>query len=282
MLATNVVKGEPEQGNLKPTSIRIPLEVMKVLDLVATEKELSRSKVIINILDRYASAYRINVKPLAPNSQDHYALIAPTLYGKTFMAKNLFIPACNKRVLVIDPHREYDYTPLDISYDRTAPATQNPLFEMFSLSNIWSDVDRIARDLIRELQSRKENISMRFDVVDPNAESMIVTEVLKRMTQIAWDPEILLIVEEASKFDCRAVVSRGRHCGIRVLLLSQYPLADEVMSNTRVLLGPISARLIENYDPLAASAILDLREHEFLWEATKGTWHKFGLLTASA
>jgi len=97
MLATNVVKGEGEQAKLKPTSIRIPLEVMKVLDLVATEKELSRSKVIINILDRYANAYRIDIKPLAPNSLDHYALIAPTLYGKTFMAKNLFIPACSYR-----------------------------------------------------------------------------------------------------------------------------------------------------------------------------------------
>jgi len=52
---------------------------------------------------------------------------------------------------------------------------------------------------------------------------------------------------------------------------------EKVMSNTKVLLGPISARLIENYDPLAASAILDLRGHEFLWEETKGTWHKFKL-----
>jgi len=263
--------------NLRPTSIRIPFETMQVLDLVAAEKELSRSKVIIEILERHANAYRIDIKPLAPNSQDHYALIAPTLYGKTFMAKNLFIPACKKRILVIDPHQEYDFKPLDVRYDRTAPATQNPLFEMFSLSNIWSDVDRIARDLIRELRSRKENVSIRFDVVDPNAESMIVTEALKRMTQMAWDPEVLLIVEEASKFDCRAVVSRGRHCGIQALLLSQYPLADEVMSNTKVLLGPISSRLIENYDPLAASAILDLREHEFLWEETKGAWHKFKL-----
>jgi len=148
---------------------------------------------------------------------------------------------------------------------------------MFSLSNIWSDVDRIARDLIRDLRTRDENLSIRFDVVDPNAESMIVTEALKRMTQIAWEPEILLIVEEASKFDCRAIVSRGRHCGIQALLLSQYPLADEVMSNVKVLLGPISARLIESYDPLAASAILDLRQHEFLWEETKGAWHKFEL-----
>jgi len=85
--------------NLRPTSIRIPFETMQVLDLVAAEKELSRSKVIINILDRYANAYRIDIKSLMPNSQDHYALIAPTLYGKTFMAKNLFIPACKKRIL---------------------------------------------------------------------------------------------------------------------------------------------------------------------------------------
>jgi len=272
-LTTNVVKEE----QLKPTSIRIPLETMKVLDLVASEREVSRSKVIVSILDRYASAYRIEPKPLQPNSQDHYALIAPTLYGKTFMAKKLFVPACGRRIIALDPHNEYGFSQVNVSYDRTAPATQNPLFEMFSLSNIWSDVDRISRDLIRDLQSRHDSLSVRFDVVDPNAESMIVTEVLKRMTQTSWNPETLLIVEEASKFDCRAVVSRGRHCGIQALLLSQYPLADEVMSNTKVLLGPISARLIEDYDPLAASAILDLREHEFLWEEAKGSWHKFRL-----
>jgi len=276
-LTTNVAKDKEPTRELKPTSLRIPFDIVKVLDNIAVEKEVSRSKVIIQILDRYASAYRVDYKSLTPNGSDHYALLAPTLYGKTFLAKNLFIPSSQKRVLVIDPHGEYGFTPLDVSYDRTAPATQNPLFEMFSLSNIWSDVDRIARDLIRDLQSRDENLSVRFDVVDPNAESMIVTEALKRMTQTAWNPETLLIIEEASKFDCRAVVSRGRHCGIQALLLSQYPLADEVMSNTRVLLGPISARLIEDYDPLAASAILDLREHEFLWEEAKGSWHKFKL-----
>jgi len=265
-----------EEGR-KPTSIRIPVEIVKVLDQVAAEKELTRSRVIVNILSRYSDAYRIDYKPLTPNGQDHYALIAPTLYGKTFLAKNLFIPSSAKRVIVVDPHGEYDFKSLVVSYDRTSPATQNPLFEMFSLSNIWSDVDRIARDIIRDLQSQDQSLSLRFNIVDPNAESMIVTEVLKRLTQTAWNPEVLLVVEEANKFDCRAAVSRGRHCGIQALLLSQYPLADEVMSNTRVLLGPISARLIEDYDPLAASAILDLREHEFLWEEGKGTWHKFKL-----
>jgi len=34
---------------------------------------------------------------------------------------------------------------------------------------------------------------------------------------------------------------------------------------------------IENYDPLAASAILDLRKHELLWEESKGTSHKIKL-----
>ena len=279
-MTTNVAKDEEPARELKPTSLRIPFDIVKVLDNIAAEKEVSRSKVIIQILDRYASAYRIDYKALTPNGQDHYALIAPTLYGKTFLAKNLFVPVSQKRIIAVDPHREYDFKPLDVRYDRTAPATQNPLFEMFSLSNIWSDVDRISRDLIRDLQSRDDSLSVKFDVVDPNAESMIVTETLKRMTQTSWNPETLLVVEEASKFDCRAVVSRGRHCGIQAVLVSQYPLSDEVMSNVKVVLGPISSRLIENYDPLAASAILDLREHEFLWEETKGSWHKFMLETS--
>ena len=123
-------------------------------------------------------------------------------------------------------------------------------------------------DFFNELDD-KTNVS--------SAEAMIATEFLKRLTQHHWTPEIILVIEDANKFDCRAVVSRGRHCGIQAILLSQFPLSDEVMSNVKVILGPISARLIENHDPLAASAILDLREHEFLWEETKETWHKFKL-----
>jgi hypothetical protein len=131
------------------------------------------------------------------------------------------------------------------------------------------DIHNWHRRYERALQLLKQNNRI--------SESMIVTEALKRMTQTAWSPEVLPVVEEASRFDCRGIGSLGRHCGIQALLLSQYPMPDEVMSNVRVVPGPISSRLIERYDPLAASAILDLRENKFLWEECKGTWHKFRL-----
>jgi len=256
--------------------VRLPPDVTSVLDNIAMEREISRSKVIVDICRRYASAYTIEERTFEPNDKDHYLLLAKTLWGKTFLVKHLIIPALGKkRIIALDAHGEYDFKPLPVEYDRTIPHTSNDMFQMLALNSAWGDVDRICRDVLRELQSSKENRSLRFNVLDPSSEAMLGTELLKRLTQTRWNPPILLVVEECNRFDCRALVSRGRHFGIQAVLLSQFRLAEEVMTNCKVLLGSISMTEAEKIDPLAGSAVLDLQEHEFLFEREKGLWSKF-------
>jgi hypothetical protein len=123
--------------------------------------------------------------------------------------------------------------------------------------------------------SKRKRVAIRLDILDAEADRMIVSDFLKRVTSRRWQPPITLVVEEANKYDCKALVSRGRHSGIQAILISQYPLDPETMTNVRIVLGPINPKLVEQIDPTIAYALLELKQGQFLWEHTKGRWRRF-------
>jgi len=121
------------------------------------------------------------------------------------------------------------------------------------------------------------NISIRPNIIDAKVERLIISEFLKRITQIRWKTPILLIVEEADKYDVISAVTRGRHANIQVILTSAKRLIPEVFSNAHLVLGSINPSLIKNYDLHAAKAITRLRRYEFIWEKDYHDWRKFRL-----
>jgi len=204
---------------------------------------------------------------------------APTRYGKTFMIQNYIIPYLKnkKKIVVIDPHREYPFKSYEIKYDKTIPDVESDLFKTFMTFNVWGDVDRIIKDMIDQMTQSDGNLSLRPDIVDSNVERLIISEFLKRITQIRWKTPILLIVEEADKYDVISIVTRGRHANIQVVLTSAKNLIPEVFSNAHLVLGSMNPLLIRDYDPKAAEAIADLGRFEFIWEKEYHEWRKFQL-----
>ena len=253
------------------TTIRFDIATKSFLDMLAIERDESRAEIIRSIISRYKYAYRIDWQDLALDK--HLSIIAPTLHGKTHLALNHVIPRLRKRTVVIDVHREYPFKQHVVSYGESIPPINNQFFEMLQLQRIWHDTDRIVEALLEELDN-SENFCIIPDILDPTAEKVIISEFLKRVTQRKWE-DLLLLVEEANKYDCRSLVSRGRHAGIQAVLVSQYFPDWETVGNCRVVLGPLSPRLVEEYDPLASQAVMGLGRGEFIWELKRGTWKKF-------
>ena len=209
----------------------------------------------------------------------HLYLYAPTRYGKTYLIRNYIIPhlSSEKKIVVIDMHREYPFESYTVTYDKTIPNVENDLFKTFITFSIWGDIDGIIEDMINHVAQARGNISIRPNIVDGNVERLIISEFLKRITQIKWKTPILLIVEEADKYDVISTVTRGRHANIQVVLTSAKRLMPEVFSNAHLVLGSINPELIKNYDPYAAQAVAALGRHEFIWERDYHDWRRFRL-----
>jgi len=147
---------------------------------------------------------------------------------------------------------------------------------MFTLQSAWDDADKVVSSFLEQLRKvTARRVSVRLDIVDPEADKMIVGLFLKRLTQERWSPGWLVVVEEAARYDCIGLVSRGRHAGLRAILINQYPLSEEVTTNVNVVLGPINPRLAESIDPSVTFALLELQQGEFVFETRKGRWAKF-------
>ena len=209
----------------------------------------------------------------------HLYLYAPTRYGKTYLIRNYIIPRLveKKKIVVIDGHREYPFEPYVVNYDRTIPNIENDLFKTFITFNIWGDIEGIINEMINYVANARGNVSIRPNIVDANVENLIISEFLKRMTQVKWENPILLIIEDADKYDVLSVVTRGRHANIQVVLTSAKRLMPEVFSNARLVLGNINPTLIRDYDPYAAEAVSTLGRHEFIWEKDYHDWRRFQL-----
>ena len=209
----------------------------------------------------------------------HLYLYAPTRYGKTYLIKNYIIPRLigKKKIIVIDSYGEYPFEPFNINYDKTIPIVGSDLFKTFISFNIWGDIEGLINSMIDYIARSEGNISIRPNIVDAKVERLIISEFLKRITQIRWKTPILLIVEEADKYDVISAVTRGRHANIQVILTSAKRLMPEVFSNVHLVLGSINPSLIRNYDLHVAKAITKLRRHEFIWERDYHDWRRFRL-----
>ncbi len=209
----------------------------------------------------------------------HLYLYAPTRYGKTYLIKNYIIPRLmsKKKIVVIDVYREYPFEPFNINYDKTIPIVGSDLFKTFISFNIWGDIEGLINSMIDYIARSEGNISIRPNIIDAKVERLIISEFLKRITQIRWKTPILLIVEEADKYDVISAVTRGRHANIQVILTSAKRLIPEVFSNAHLVLGSINPSLIKNYDLHVAKAITKLKRYEFIWEKDYHDWRKFKL-----
>ena len=209
----------------------------------------------------------------------HLYLYAPTRYGKTFLIKNYIIPRLigKKRIIVIDSYGEYPFEPFNINYDKTIPIVGSDLFKTFISFNIWRDIEGLINSIIDHIAKSEGNVSIRPNIIDAKVEKLIISEFLKRFAQIRWKTPILLIVEEADKYDVISAVTRGRHANIQVILTSAKRIMPEVFSNAHLVLGSINPSLIRNYDLHVAKAITKLRRHEFIWEKDYHDWRKFRL-----
>ena len=209
----------------------------------------------------------------------HLYLYAPTRYGKTYLIQNYIIPRLmgKKRIIVIDSYGEYPFEPLNINYDKTIPMVGSDLFKAFISFNIWGDIEGLINGIIDHITKSEGNVSIRPNIVDANVEKLIISELLKRITQIRWKTPILLIVEEADKYDVISVLTRGRHANIQVILTSAKRLMPEVFSNAHLVLGSINPSLVKNYDLHIANAITKLKRYEFIWERDYHDWRRFRL-----
>lgn len=209
----------------------------------------------------------------------HLYLYAPTRYGKTYLIRNYVIPRLigKKKIVVIDGHREYPFEPYIVNYDKTIPNIENDLFKTFITFNIWGDLEGIIKGMINHVAQSKGHVSIRSNIVDSNVEKLIISEFLKRMTQVKWKTPILLIIEDADKYDVLSTVTRGRHANIQVILTSAKKLMPEVFSNAHLVLGSINPSLIREYDSYAAEAAATLGRHEFIWEKDYHDWRRFRL-----
>jgi hypothetical protein len=268
-----------QQRQSNTVSTKLEPATSRLVNELAVERNQSRSAFVRDIIERYAYGYKLRPVKDLEFSGAHAAIIAPTLHGKTVLTTHYIIPrlAQNRRVLVIDPHGEYQrgYQVVELRYDRAVPPSSNQLFQMFSLQSTWDDADKVVTnflDALRKTNARK--ISAQINIVDPEADKMIVGLLLKRLTQERWPPT-LVVVEEAARYDCLSLVSRGRHAGLRAILISQFPLSDETMTNVNVILGPINPRLAEGIDPQVTFALLELQQGEFVFETRKGRWARF-------
>ncbi len=209
----------------------------------------------------------------------HLYFYAPTRYGKTYMIGNYVIPQIQgkKRIVVIDPHGEYLFNTYEVSYDKTIPQVDSDMFKTIVTFNIWSDIDRIVKEMLGAVKQTAGNLSIRFNIVDSNVEKIIVSEFLKRITQVTWETHLLLIIEEADKYEVVSTVTRGRHANIQVILSSTRKLIPEIFTNVHLVLGNINPSLIEDYDHNAAKIVGKLGRHEFIWEKDYHEWRKFRL-----
>lgn len=271
-----------KQSRSLTVSTKLEPPTMRLVDELSLERGQSKSAVVRDIIERYAYGYKLKPADSLEISGTHIAVVAPTLHGKTALCSHYIIPRFteNRRVLVIDPHWEYEsgYQMMWLRYDRTVPPSSNQLFQMFALQSAWDDADKVVTPFLEDLRkTTARKISVHLDIVDPEADRMIVSLLLKRLTQERWIPQWLVVVEEAARYDCLSLVSRGRHAGIRAVLTSQFPLSEETMTNVNVVLGPINPKLAESIDPSVTFALLELQQGEFVFETRKGHWAKFRL-----
>jgi len=247
-----------------PTVVEEAKPALPVEKKLEKEAELIREAVPFEVLDPTVG---------------HLYLYAPTRYGKTYMIWNYIIPYLRetKKIVVIDPHREYAFEPYEVDYDKTIPDVESDLFKTFITFNVWGDVDRIINEMINRVAQSKGNLSIRPNILDSNVEKLIISEFLKRITQLRWKTPLLLIVEEADKYEVLSAVTRGRHANIQVILTSAKRLMPEVFSNAHLVLGSVNPLLIKDYDLHAAEVIASLGKYEFLWEKDYHDWRRFRL-----
>ncbi|MCD6538267.1 hypothetical protein J7L18_06645 [Candidatus Bathyarchaeota archaeon] len=272
-------KLEPEQS--KSEAFEVKEEISKSASEMPTtikEETLKHAEPAPPVSKEEIAEEEILFEELDPEV-GHLYLYAPTRYGKTYLIQNYIIPRLmgKKRIIVIDSYGEYPFEPLNINYDKTIPMVGSDLFKAFISFNIWGDIEGLINGIIDHITKSEGNVSIRPNIVDAKVEKLIISEFLKRITQIRWKTPLLLIVEEADKYDVISALTRGRHANIQVILTSAKRLMPEVFSNAHLVLGSINPSLIRNYDPHVAKAVTKIRRHEFIWEKDYHDWRKFRL-----
>ena len=262
-------------------SAKIDEETFALIEDVAAERKVSRAEAIRTILTRYGRVLRIEDAKLQP-TQEHITIVGASRSGKTYLTRHYLARklAQGKRVVIFDVHNEYyrGYENIPLSFKGTVPRTTNQLFQTIQLQSVWDKTTDIIEGVMKRIESSKrKRVSIHVDIANAEADKMIVSAFLEQMTQREeeWKPPLLVVVEEAAKYDCTPLVARGRHYGIQAVLISQSPLDAETMTNTKIITGANTPKLTEEIDPSIAFAAQQLRQGEFLWERAKGQWSRF-------
>ncbi|OGD46004.1 hypothetical protein A3K70_03600 [Candidatus Bathyarchaeota archaeon RBG_16_48_13] len=210
---------------------------------------------------------------------EHLFIYAPVRQGKTFLVKNFVIPGlrARRRIITIDSNSEYQFQQYAINYDRTIPDIENDLVKSFVTFKVRTDVDNIVRDAIFRVVTDEDNVSIVLNITDGNCEKMIVSEFLRRLTQVKWSEPVLVVVEDADKYDLVSLVTRGSYSNIQAVFTSWRRLIPDILYNVRLVLGRVRPELIEEYDSDAAEAVAELERYEFLWEKGHHQWIRFKL-----
>ena len=262
-------------------SAKIDERTFRLIEDVAADRKVSRAEALRLILTRYGRALQIEDAKLQP-TQEHITIVGASRSGKTFLTRHYLVPKLErgKRVVVIDVHNEYyrGYENIPLAFKGTVPRTTNQLFQTIQLQSVWDKTTDIIEDLTKRIESSKrKRVSIHVNIANAEADKIIVSAFLEQMTQREeqWKPPLVVVVEEAAKYDCTPLVSRGRHYGIQAVLISQSPLDAETMTNTKIIMGANTPELTRKIDPSIAFAAQQLCQGEFLWEPAKGRWSRF-------
>ncbi|HIE57690.1 MAG TPA: hypothetical protein EYP88_05615 [Anaerolineales bacterium] len=210
----------------------------------------------------------------------HLYIFAPNRYGKTFLAKNLIIPysmMADKRIIVIDPHGEYDFKIIEINYERTIPKVENNLLKAYMLFKICADIDCLVEEIINRIKRTGGNLSVRPNITDNDVKKLVINELIERISRVEWRKPTLLVVEESENYDVAPLILREKNMHLQAILISREAPDNVTFYRTHLVVGKVSSSLLEGYDPKAATAIGALRKYEFIWEKENHEWRRFRL-----
>ena len=210
----------------------------------------------------------------------HLYIFAPNRYGKTFLTKNLIIPysmMADKRIIVIDPHGEYDFKVIEINYERTIPKVEDNLLKAYILFKVCADIDRLVVEIINRIKRAEGNLSIRPNIIDSDIKKLVISELIEKISRAEWRRPMLLVVEEAENYDITPLLLNEKNPHLQAILISREAPDNVTFYRTRLVVGKVSSSLLEGYDPKAAAATRALRKYEFIWEKENHEWRRFRL-----
>lgn len=243
-------------------SFSIPADIAERLEKI----EGSKSEIVSRAIKTYLTYYSLEPGELKIQSDQNYVFLAKTRWGKTYRVKHL-IHEVNKQLLIIDPHGEYDIPGFNIieeRYHQRIPLVGEEIYRLVK-SQMWPRIDHILQKI------KKGNHILRPVFTDYTAEKLFVTELLKELLQyhIQTKKQRLLVVEEAARYQdgLLPVFSQGLKNGLQVIAISQFPLDNEILLNSTLILGYLWRSILRD-TPLPeeiTDTLLFLKPHEFVF-----------------